>query len=215
MHESAYVGDHVLHLPAHLGEHRVDPFGLVGDQQPGGLELVDDAGQRRAEAVVQVAADPATLLLAGVHQSLPAGLQVLGQAAGAGRGRCLPDHVAEQALVLRRQPAAHPARRQHEPADDGVAVGDRKRTNLARPYAASRGEALTAGPVDLDGDVVDAERVSDSLGDRAELGGPVVDGLQAARRDRPSRRTGCRGCRGSRPARAGRAVAAAVRSRAR
>ena len=153
--------------------------GCSVDQQPGGLELVDDAGQRGAEAVVQVAADPAALLLAGVHQSLPAGLKVFGEAAGAGRSRCLPDHVAEQALVLRGQPAAQPARRKHEPAYDGVAVGDRQRTYVPWSYAAGRGQALTAGPVNLHGDVVDAERVGDSLGDRPELGGPVVDGLQA------------------------------------
>ena len=76
--------------------------GPVVDEQARGLELVDDAGHRRAETVVQVAADPAALLLAGDHQPLPAGLELVGELAGARGGRRLPDQVAEQLLVAAR-----------------------------------------------------------------------------------------------------------------
>ena len=69
------------------------------DQQPGALELEDDAAEHGAEAVVQVAADPAALLLAGGDESLPTALELLGEAAGAGRRRGLADQVGEQLLV--------------------------------------------------------------------------------------------------------------------
>ena len=86
-------------------------LGVVVDQQPGGLELEHHAAERRTQPVVQVAADPAALLLAGGDEPLAALLQLLGQPAGAGRGRRLPDEVAEQLLVAAGQPAAQPARR--------------------------------------------------------------------------------------------------------
>ena len=100
VHEPAYVGDDVLHVLA--GARRWSAWrgsGSLVDEQPRRLELVDDAAQRRAEPVVQVAADPAALLLAGDDQPLAALLQLVGQPAGAGRGRRLADQVAEQLLV--------------------------------------------------------------------------------------------------------------------
>ena len=99
MHQASYVGDHLLHV---VGG-GVDVGGRRGrvavDQQPGRLQPEHHAAERRAETVVQVAADPAALLLAGDDQPLAALLQLVGQPAGAGSGGGLPDQVAEQLLV--------------------------------------------------------------------------------------------------------------------
>ena len=51
------------------------------------VQLQPQAGQRRAHAVVQVAAHPAPLLLARRHQALPRVLQRVGQPEGRDRGR--------------------------------------------------------------------------------------------------------------------------------
>ena len=62
--------------------------------------------ERRPEPVVQVAADPTALLLAGDDQALPVVLELVGELAGADCRRGLPHQVGEQLLVASAQPAA-------------------------------------------------------------------------------------------------------------
>ena len=82
MHEPAHVGDHVLHVPLSARAMRLAACRVLVDEQPGGLELVDDAAQGRTEPVVEVAPDPAALLLAGDDEPLAAVLELVGELAG-------------------------------------------------------------------------------------------------------------------------------------
>ena len=64
----------------------------LGDQVAGGLDLQAYAGQRGADAVVQVAPQPASLLLAGGHERRPALLEPVGEPQrGHGRGHLVAD----------------------------------------------------------------------------------------------------------------------------
>ena len=158
--------------------------------QPRRLELEDHAAERGPEPVVQVAPDPAPLLLAGDDQPLAVVLELVGELAGARGGGRLPHQVAEQLLVAPGQPAAQPADRQHHPADLVAAVGDRQRADLGRRGAVRRDEPLAAGPVDLEADVGDAERRRHRVRDGGQLLGRPRRTAPAWRRGRPRRRTG-------------------------
>ena len=107
VHQAAYVGDHLADVRRWSPRAALRPrLGVAVDQEPRRLEPEHHAGQGRPETVVQVAADAAPLLLTGEDHLLAAQLQLVGHAAGPGRGRGLPDEVAEQRLVARREPAA-------------------------------------------------------------------------------------------------------------
>ena len=184
---------------------------VLVDHQPGGLELEDDAAERRAEPVVQVAADPAALLLAGGDQPLPAVLELLGEPAGAGGGGGLADQVAEQLLVAAGQPAAQPARGQHQPADLGVAVGDRQGAGLGRALAVRRDQALAAAAVDLDARRSRRRTRRPPRGRRRRAARRPRRRSRGSRRGRRRRRTGRPGRRAPGDARRARAAAGAGR----
>ena len=67
-----------------------------------------DPAEDRPEAVVQVAADPAAVVLPAEHQPLAALLQLGGEQAGADRDRRLAHEVDQQPLVAPRQHRAEP-----------------------------------------------------------------------------------------------------------
>ncbi len=74
--------------------------------EPGGCRprsdpsCIADRGQRRAEAVVQVAAEPPPFLLPRLHQPLPAQPQRLGQPDRADRHPAVPAHRGEEGAVV-------------------------------------------------------------------------------------------------------------------
>ena len=84
---------------------------------------------------MQVAAQPAALLLAGGDQLLAARLQLGGERAGPGGRGGLPDDVGEQPLVPGDQLGADAVPGEQQPADLLAAVGDRQRLDRGRPPA--------------------------------------------------------------------------------
>ena len=76
----------------------------LGDQVAGGLDLQAYAGERCADAVVQVAAEPAPLLLAGGHERGAAVLEPVGEPQRGDRRGDLVAHDGQQLGVAGRQP---------------------------------------------------------------------------------------------------------------
>ena len=74
--EPAHLGDLLAGLLGELTDQVLGLGRVVGDQVAGRLEPHRQRGQRRSEPVVQVAAHPAALLLAGGDDVLPGPLQV-------------------------------------------------------------------------------------------------------------------------------------------
>ena len=73
--EPADVADGVLRGVAQPGQHRLDGARVAPQHVRGGVELHDHAGERRPKPVVQVAPQPAALLLARRHELLARALQ--------------------------------------------------------------------------------------------------------------------------------------------
>ena len=214
MDEAAYVGDDVLHVPAGGGDAVLRSLGVGGDEQPGRLQLEDDAAQGRPETVVEVASDASALLLAGDDESFPALLELLGELAGPRGGGGLAHDVGQQPLVAAGQPAAQSAGRQDEVAHGGLPVDDGQRAGPVGPGAVGGHHGLAVAAVDLDLHEADTEGGRHRARDRGQLGRAVVGRLQASRRGRRPRRSGCHARRAS-PGGPGRGAAAAAVRRAR
>ena len=138
-----------------------------------------DPGERRAEPVVQVAAQPPALLLARRHEPLAGVPQRLGQRHRVGHDRHLPREVGEQRLVgagdvvvpgLRRQPA------------DRLA-GERQR-HLAGPPPGQRAAVRRHQPTVRPRRHI---RQSQRFGHRTRGGAQLPPGAPAASRRSPSR----------------------------
>ena len=136
--EPADVGEGGLHLGLEFGERRGRGSGSVRQGVAGRVEAERDAGQRRAEPVVQVTADPAPLLLARGDECFAGALQVTGERRGVSGDRDVPGQVVKQrevalAVGLCRGPLRDDQRpglrtAQHQRHDDlGVGLAGRRR----------------------------------------------------------------------------------------
>ena len=113
VHQPADVDDRRLHVAPHLAQQRV-----VAEAVAGGVQLQGQSGQRGTQPVVQVATQPAPLLLAGDHQPLPGAEQVRAQPGRLDRRRQRPGQRGEDLLV---PPPARSAVDDQGP-DDGARV---------------------------------------------------------------------------------------------
>ncbi len=127
---------------------------------------------------MEVAPDPAPLLLAGEHELLATLLQVVGQTSRADGGRGLPDEVVQQPLVACVQPAADAGRGQHQPPDLLAAIGHRARADPRRPLPAGGDQPVPLATVHLDAHEPHPERARDRLRDGVELRPLVGRGLE-------------------------------------
>ena len=127
--QPADVGDRRAQLAAQLAGQRLGRRRVAGDQAAQHAGLHGQPGQLRAEPVVQVAAQPPPLLLAGGDQPLAGALQVGGEPRRrtprrrpGGRGR-------RAAAGRRGRTPSSPGRRpEHQVADRRAVVEQRQRT---------------------------------------------------------------------------------------
>ena len=112
------------------------------------------------EPVVQVAAEPAALVLDGGDHPLAAALELGGELPGPGRGGGLAHDVGEQPLVGGAEPgAASAVAGEQQPADPLAPVGDRQGPGVGGTVAVLGDEQLPADLPDLDADVRRPERL--------------------------------------------------------
>ncbi|ALE79024.1 hypothetical protein WY02_11940 [Pseudonocardia sp. AL041005-10] len=123
VHQAAHVRQHRGDINGRRLQHPVRGHRIGPGQVPGGLDPQGDRPERGTETVVQVATQPAALLLAGGHQRRPVQLQAGRELVGPGRRRGLPDQVPEQPLVAVGQRGT--GRAQVDPADPRAAPGHR------------------------------------------------------------------------------------------
>ena len=107
--------------------------GSRGDQPAQHAGLHGQPGQLRAEPVVQVAPQPAPLLLAGGDQPLARALQVGGQPDGGHRDPGLAREVRQQPPVGGGEAGLARAQPEHELADRPVLVEQRQVDGARRP----------------------------------------------------------------------------------
>ena len=173
-------------------------------QVAGRLGLHGQPRQLRSEPVVQVAPQPAPLLLARRHEPLPGALQVARQPAAPRRARprARPRRAWRARSPSSRRSAAatpdSPARAaQHEPPHGLAAVGQRHRSGSTAGTPVGRDRHRPRRPVDLERDVGQLER----LGHRRDGGGQHLGrgraSPRAAARAGSARRTGRRARRTS------------------
>ena len=104
--QPADVSDHRLHLLGGRDEELVGALEIRVRQVADGLECEREPGQRRPEAVVQVATDPPPLLLAQLDDALPRRLELLREPDRVHRGGDLRCEVDDQAVVALPQALA-------------------------------------------------------------------------------------------------------------
>ena len=130
LHQPADVGDAGLHL---LLQGRGQPDGVLrprAGQPAHRVEAERHPGERRSEAVVQVAADPAALLLAGADDALAGPLQVTPEQHRVRRDRDLPPEVVEQPEVRVPERVPRGAGRHAQGAD---ALAPERQRHLVQP----------------------------------------------------------------------------------
>ena len=151
------------------------------------VEREREAGERRPEAVVEVAADPATLLLAQLDQAAACSLELLREADGVRRRRDLGCEIGDQAAVGLTQLFARPsaragARRRPCPgARAGIEAALRRRCRNAA--------ATSSLPARDERDVLEPQRLADRLDRRGQ------HGVRAERALEPATEAGERGVR--------------------
>ena len=111
------------------------------------VEREREAGERRPQAVVQVAADSATLLFAQLDEAAAGGLQLVGEADGMNGRRHLGCEVGDQAAVGLTQLLTRP-RREPELSDGQTLM-----------HAAESGVGPALGTAVRHGDFVARRRV--------------------------------------------------------
>ena len=169
VHEAPHLGEHPADVGPGRGQRRVGGREVAAGLDAGGVDPTRDGGERRAEAVVQVAAQPAALVLHRRDEQLAAALQLVGQPRGTGGGRRLTDDVGEQPLVGRAQTRRGTALRQEEPPDRLAAVRDGQGSGDLRARAVLDHEHLPATLAHLDADVREAEGRGERAGHLEEL----------------------------------------------
>ena len=188
VHQPADVGDRRPQLAAQLARQRLGGGRVLRDERAQDPGLHGQPGQLGAEAVVQVAAQPTALLLAGGDQPLAGALQVGGQPHGRDGDAGLPGEVGEQPPVgggepgLARPHARAPASPRASPwcSSGSVSVaGDRL---PGRPPAARRPPSAIAA-------YGQPQRLPDGRHDRRQHGVRRRACPPAARRAGRARRT--------------------------
>ena len=106
--ETAYVVERVGDLGPRQPDQLPRARGVGLHRVAGGVEPQRHPAEDRPEPVVEVAADPAPVVLAAEHQPLPALLHLRRQQSGADRDRRLPHQVDQQPLVAPGQHRADP-----------------------------------------------------------------------------------------------------------
>lgn len=96
--------------------------GIVGQLIEGRIQFEGLAGQRRAQAVVQIAPHATALLLTGQHQLFPRALQSCRQSYGVCRGPGLAGDVLEQLSFFGGEGFTRRARRDDQSAHRRVLV---------------------------------------------------------------------------------------------
>ena len=173
MHEAAYVVEGVADLGPGDADELAGALGVGVDGVAGRLQPERDPAEDRTEPVVQVAADPAAVVLAADHEPLPALLELGRQQPGPDGDGGLPHEVDEQALVAVGQHRAEPLHRQHQPPDALALVGDVDLLHLRGRGPVRRGQQAAVGREHVDADVPDLEGVGDRAGEGGQL---LVDG---------------------------------------
>lgn len=159
------------------GELGVGTGRVAAEHGAGGADLQRQAGQGRAQAVVQVAPQPTPLLLPGADQPLAGALQVGGQTDGVDRHPDLAGEVLQQLAVgggqrLPGRPRAHGQLADHLPL-----VDQREADRLAAQVPVAGGRAVLASH--LDRDVGQPQALSDRLHQRGQHRLGLHRGLQA------------------------------------
>jgi hypothetical protein len=168
VHQPADVGEDPGQVVRRPGELLVGALGIGPGQVAGCLDPQRHRTEARAEPVVQVAPQPAALVLTGDHELGPDPLQGRAQLARAGGRGGLPDQVTEQPLVVLAE--NRPVRRgEHQPADRLAAVPDRQRDQLAGRLAVFDDGPLATGSFDLDPHVPQPERLGHGPGHGHQL----------------------------------------------
>nr|BFE87837.1 hypothetical protein GCM10020093_104380 [Planobispora longispora] len=123
MHEAAHVRQHGREVTAHVVQGRVRGREVPPGQVASGFDLEGGPGEKRAEPVVQVPAEPAALLGDTGDELLAAALELLGERGGPGRRGGLPQDVGQETLIGVGQPGAD-AGHQGQPPDLRLPVGE-------------------------------------------------------------------------------------------
>ena len=153
MHQAAHLGEHAGDVAARRRQHLVGRRRVPASGDAGRVDARGHRGQRGAEPVVQVAAEPAPLVLHGADELLAAALQLVRQASGPRGRRRLAHDVGQQSLVGRPQARDRTGRGQHQPADALAAVGDGQGAGGVRTATVLDEEQLSAALVHLHPDV--------------------------------------------------------------
>ena len=154
-------------LGRQLLEQRPGRGRVVVQRRGGRLGPHADSRQRRAQPVVEVATQPAPLLLAREHEPLPRPDEVVPQPDRAhGRAR-LPPEVLEQRELVVVEALLAAAHAEHQPPDGLRAAHERDGRLRGGRRAGHRGRPQLARLVGhLEGHVRQPERVRDGLDDR-------------------------------------------------
>ena len=138
VHEPSYVVQGVAHLRPGQPDQVARGVRVGTDRVAGRVQPHRHPAERGSEPVVQVAADPATVLLPAQHQPLPGLLERVGEQAAAHGDRGLAHQVDEEVLVAARQHRAQAPLGQDELADPLLVVADVQLLHLPRRLRAPR-----------------------------------------------------------------------------
>ena len=163
--QPADVSDHRLHLRGRRDQQRIGSPEIRRRQIPNGLERERQPGERRAEAVVEVAADPPPLLLAQLDDALPRRLQLVRELDRVDGGGDLRRQVGDQPVVALVGGARPGARREPKLTDGDALVDERERRGLARP---ARRTPPPPSASTTSADVLQRERLAERLDDGRE-----------------------------------------------
>ena len=145
--DPAHVGDRALDAAAARSSSASAASGSLASTRRAASIVEHGAGERRAEPVVQVAAQAAALLLARGDEPLARALDLDGERDGAGGGARAAGEVLEQPPVCGAQRLAVRARAEHQRADALAGVDERQTQRDARGRSAVGGGRLAARPV--------------------------------------------------------------------
>ena len=160
------VRDGRADLPAERAEQFTGALGVGGEQVGGGVGDERDAGERGAEAVVEVAAQPAAFLLPGGDDPLPRRLQLVREQGGVdGDGQRRSDE-RQHGVVGGTEAALPRARADAQLADRRAVVLQRHDRHFVRHFAVL-GEDV---PGRRDRGVRDAQRGPDRRHDAGQAG---------------------------------------------
>ncbi len=145
--------------------------GLLGDELAGGLGLQHHAGQRWPQAVMEVPAEPATLLLTCCHESFPGVLELLGEMEGVYGGAGLSSEVVQQRAISRIERLRRRTGRHAQLADRLVPVHQRHDDGVGHRDAPVGRDLQDAVALQGDGDIRRLECSTHAVHDRSQHSG--------------------------------------------